>query len=140
MLLLCHKISRNIIKAIPLRPVTNEYMMKPGDKVICINATIDPEKAEEIRKDFEIWITKDKEYTIREILDNSGIVTGVLLDEVHNFPKYFKLLGRYQEPAFAIWRFRKLNYVSQTEALEEEQELVETGVQKRPEKEKGVNK
>src|ERR1700712_5768900 len=86
--------------------------MKPGDKVICINDKIDPEKSEEIRRDFDIWITKDKEYTIREILDNSGIVTGVLLDEVHNFPKFFKLINRFQEPAFAMWRFRKLQYAS----------------------------
>ena len=108
--------------------------MKPGDKVICINATIDPEKSEEIRNDFEIWVVKDKEYTIREILDNSGIVTGVLLDEIHNFPKYFKLIGRNQEPAFAIWRFRKLNYATKTEAAEEELELVEVGTQKQTEK------
>ncbi len=108
--------------------------MKPGDKVICIDATIDAEKSEEIRNDFEIWVVKDKEYTIREILDNSGIVTGVLLDEIHNFPKYFKLIGRSQEPAFAIWRFRKLNYATQTEAVEEEHELVEVGTKKQTEK------
>ncbi|WP_419801673.1 hypothetical protein [Mucilaginibacter sp.] len=112
--------------------------MKPGDKVICVDATIDPEKAEEIAKDFEIWITKDKEYTVREILENNGIVPGLLLEEVHNLPKYFKLLGRYQEPAFATWRFRKLNYATRAEAVEEEQELVEVGVQEKPEKEKGV--
>jgi len=99
--------------------------MKPGDKVICVDASIDPEKAEEIRRDFEIWITKDKEYTIREILENNGIVPGVLLDEVHNFPKYFKLIDRMQEPAFAIWRFRKLNYATRAEAEEEEAELAE---------------
>jgi len=99
--------------------------MKPGDKVICIDASIDAGKSEEIRKDFEIWITKDKEYTIREILDNNGIVPGVLLDEIHNFPKFFKLLGRMQEPAFATWRFRKLNYASKSEAEEHEAELVE---------------
>lgn len=114
--------------------------MKPGDKVICIDATIDPDKAEEIRKDFEIWITKDKEYTVREILDNNGIVPGVLLDEVHNLPKYFKLLNRFQEPAFALWRFRKLNYASKTEAVEEEKELVEVGkgTKKQTEKERGI--
>ena len=101
--------------------------MKPGDKVICVNASIDPEKAEEIRRDFEIWVTKDKEYTIREILDNNGIVPGVLLDEIHNFPKYFKLIDRMQEPAFALWRFRKLNYASQSEEEVREEELVEVG-------------
>jgi len=100
--------------------------MKPGDKVICINDKIDPEKMAEIRQDFEIWITKDKEYTIREILDNNGIVTGLLLEEVHNFPKFFKLINRFQEPAFAQWRFRKLNYASsEAEAVSEDLELVE---------------
>jgi hypothetical protein len=81
---------------------------------------------EEIRQDFEIWITKDKEYTLREILDNNGIVTGVLLEEVHNFPKFFKLINRYQEPAFAIWRFRKLNYATQSQEEVHEEELVHT--------------
>jgi len=100
--------------------------MKPGDKVICINDKIDPEKMAEIRQDFEIWITKDKEYTIREILDNNGIVTGLLLEEVHNFPKFFKLINRFQEPAFAQWRFRKLNYARpEAEAVSEDLELVE---------------
>lgn len=106
--------------------------MKPGDKVICINATIDPEKAEEIRRDFEIWVTKDKEYTIREILDNNGIVTGVLLEEIHNFPKFFKLINRYQEPAFAQWRFRKLNYATTEDAVEHAEELVSVSPQSVP--------
>jgi len=101
--------------------------MKPGDKVICIDASIEPEKSEEIRRDFEIWVTKDKEYTIREILDNNGIVPGILLDEIHNFPKFFKLINRMQEPAFAIWRFRKLNYATAAASEEavNEEELVE---------------
>jgi hypothetical protein len=99
--------------------------MKPGDKVICIDASIDPEKSGEIRRDFEIWVTKDKEYTIREILDNNGIVPGVLLDEIHNFPKFFKLINRMQEPAFAIWRFRKLNYATASKEEAHEEELVE---------------
>jgi hypothetical protein len=103
--------------------------MKPGDKVICIDASIDPDKAEEIKQDFEIWVTKDQEYTIREILENNGIVPGVLLEEVHNFPKYFKLINRFQEPAFAIWRFRKLNYATRQQEEEHEAELVEVGRQ-----------
>ena len=82
--------------------------MKVGDKVLCVNAVIDPNKLEEIKKDFENWITKDEKYTIREVLSNDGIVTGLLLEEVYNFPKFFKLINRFQEPAFATWRFRKL--------------------------------
>lgn len=82
--------------------------MKPGGKVICVDASIDPNKIEEISKDFESWIKKDQEYTIREVLDNDGIVTGILLEEVYNIPKFFKLLNRYQEPAFATWRFREM--------------------------------
>ncbi len=101
--------------------------MRPGDKVVCINDKIDPDKIEEIKQDFEIWITKDKEYTIREILDNNGIVTGILLEEVHNFPKFFKLINRFQEPAFAIWRFRKLNYATSEQAEEVSEELVGVG-------------
>ena len=95
--------------------------------MICIDARIDPAKAEEIKQDFEIWINKDKEYTIREILENYGIVPGLLLDEVHNFPKYFKLLNRFQEPAFALWRFRKLSYATSQQEEEHEAELVEVG-------------
>lgn len=102
--------------------------MRPGDKVVCINDRIDPEKMEEIRRDFEMWITKDKEYTIREILDNNGIVTGLLLEEIHNFPKFFKLINRYQEPAFATWRFRKLNYATGVQEEVQEEELVEAEV------------
>lgn len=109
--------------------------MKPGDKVICIDDKIDADKNEEIRRDFEIWITKGKEYTIREILDNNGIVPGVLLEEVHNFPKFFKLINRFQEPAFATWRFRKLNYNTKpAEALEETEELVEVAPMAAPKK------
>jgi len=45
---------------------------------------------------------------------------------VHNFPKFFKLINRFQEPAFAQWRFRKLNYAATpAEAVSETEELVE---------------
>jgi hypothetical protein len=101
--------------------------MVPGDKVICVDAKIDPDKTAEVARDFEIWVTKDEEYTVRELLDNDGIVTGVLLEEVHNFPKWFKIINRWQEPAFASWRFRKLERASRAnhENIEESLQLVE---------------
>lgn len=79
--------------------------MKKGIKVKCINDLIDLYKQEEIKKDFDNWIKKGVVYTVREVLHNDGIVTGILLEEVYNFPVYFKLLNRVQEPAFAKWRF-----------------------------------
>lgn len=93
--------------------------MRVGDKVVCINDRIDPDKLEEIKNDFENWIVKNEVYTIREILDNDGIVPALLLEEVHNFPKFFKLINRVQEPAFATWRFSKF------EMLKEEMKLVD---------------
>lgn len=98
--------------------------MKPGDKVLCVDDRIDPEKAEEIKRDFEIWVVRDKEYTVREILENDGIVPGILLEEIHNFKKFFKLLNRYQEPAFATWRFRKLASSTTEEELTMLEDLV----------------
>jgi len=87
-------------------------MFNVGDKVVCINDRIEPEKLKEITKDFEHWVEKGEEYTVREILDNDGIVTGILLEEIINFPKRFPLLGhRLQEPAFGEFRFRKKQQV-----------------------------
>lgn len=99
-------------------------MFNIGDKVICINDSIDFDKTDEIRKDIPNWIKKDEEYTVREILDNDGIVTGVLLDEVKNFPKYFHLLDRIQEPGFATWRFRKLQHAKRTVHEYNEEEIL----------------
>lgn len=98
--------------------------MKPNDKIICVNSKIDADKIEEISKDFENWIEKGVEYTVREVLSNDGIVTGILLNEVYNFPKFFKLLNRVQEPAFATWRFRKVN--KSKISLEIKEEIYET--------------
>lgn len=80
--------------------------MKIGNRVICVDDYIQPHMREEIAKDFQQWVTKGKVYTIREILENDGIVPGVLLEEIHNKPLYFaKTINRVQEPAFGIFRF-----------------------------------
>ena len=52
--------------------------------------------------------SKDEKYTIRGFTSNNGIVDGVWLEEIKNDYKFFRLIGRFQEPAFALWRFRKL--------------------------------
>lgn len=93
-----------------------------GQKVICIDDSINPQHFISLTKNFQQWIVKDKVYTIREILHNDDIVTGILLREVKNKEIYIKLIGRIQEPAFADWRFREL----EEEYLEnqEEEEIV----------------
>jgi len=78
-----------------------------GDKIKCIDSSIQPHMVEEVQKDFEMWVRQGAIYTVRGFNENDGIVLGVLLEEIYNFPKYFKLLGRSQEPAFADFRFRK---------------------------------
>lgn len=93
------------------------------NRVICINDTIDPDKLSEVSRDFENWIKKDRIYTIREILDNDGIVDGYLLEEVHNFPKFMRLLGRVQEPAFSTDRFR---IMKEDEVMRRVKERIET--------------
>lgn len=82
--------------------------MQVGSKVICINDSIDAEKLVEISKDVPNWVKKDEIYTIREILDNDDIVTGVLLEEVSNPKLFFKIINKIQEPAFGLFRFREI--------------------------------
>ena len=80
-----------------------------NQKVICIDDYIQPHMREEISRDFQQWVTKGETYTIREILENDGIVEGVLLEEVVNNPIYFsKTIQRVQEPAFSLHRFAEI--------------------------------
>jgi hypothetical protein len=83
-------------------------IFKIGDRVVCIDDKMQPHTTEELKKDIPNWVKENEEYTIRAVLDNKGIVKGVLLEEIKNQPKYFDILGGFQEPAFAEWRFRKL--------------------------------
>ena len=84
-------------------------MFEIGETVICIDASMQTHTIEELSKDVPNWITQDKKYIIRGFHDNDGIVLGVLLEEVVNPIRFFKLINKFQEPAFAVWRFRKLN-------------------------------
>lgn len=94
-----------------------------GDKVVCIDDTMQSHTITELKKNVPNWVKKDEQYTIRNILDNKGIVTGILLEEIHNPVLYFDKIGGFQEPAFAEWRFRKL---AKNEIMEEvEQEVLE---------------
>lgn len=93
-------------------------MFEVGEKVVCIDSSMQPHTVEELKKDMPNWITKGEIYTIRGFTANNGIVDGVWLEEVVNTPKFFRLINRVQEPAFALWRFRKLQYGEEISTLE----------------------
>lgn len=80
--------------------------MKVGSKVICVDDSI--ANVEEFKRDFHNWVKKGDEYHIREIDDNDGLVTSVLLEEIKNPIRYFKTIGRAKESSFRMDRFREI--------------------------------
>lgn len=97
--------------------------MKHGETIICIDDSLQPHTLVEISNDVPNWIKKGQKYTVREIVDNDFVV-GILLEEVANPVKYFKLVNRFQEPAFASWRFRELEESELEESLEKSEDLL----------------
>jgi hypothetical protein len=94
--------------------------MEVGSRVLCTDSSIKASEIFMVSRVYSMWVDKGREYTIRELLDNDGIVTGVLLDEVVNDPIPQELLGgRFQEPAFRVTRFQELNE-DMAESIKEE--------------------
>ena len=86
------------------------WSMKVGSRVLCTDSSIKASEIFMVSMVYDMWVDKGREYTIREVLDNDGIVTGLLLKEVVNDPIPQELLGgRFQEPAFRITRFQELH-------------------------------
>lgn len=84
-------------------------MIQLGTKVICVDDSLkEGLNMEEFHKDFEQWVKKGEEYTIRQINDNNGLVTSVLLEEIKNPIRYFHSINNFQESSFRIDRFREL--------------------------------
>lgn len=83
-------------------------MFEIGERVVCIDDSMQPHTVEELKIDMPNWVKKGEKYIIRGFTSNNGIVDGVWLEEIKNDYKFFKLIDRFQEPAFALWRFRKL--------------------------------
>ena len=95
-------------------------MIEVGDVVVCIDAAKQPHTVEELNRDVPNWVQQDQKYTVRAILDHDFVV-GILLEEIENPVKYFKVVDKFLEPAFAHWRFRKLE--SATVVVEEEMKI-----------------
>jgi hypothetical protein len=96
--------------------------MKVGSRVLCTDSSIKSERSDAVIDLYQMWVRKGVEYTIREVLDNDGIVTGVLLEEIINDPIAQPLLnGRMQEPAFRVTRFQELH--EDTAEVNQQQEV-----------------
>jgi hypothetical protein len=93
--------------------------MRIGQKVVCIDDSIKPGKEAFVRNVYKQWIKEGETYTIRDIIDNDDIVTGILLKEVVNMPIYIHLIDDIQEPAFRMERFKELDEFEEEEELEE---------------------
>lgn len=97
--------------------------MKPGKKVICIDDSIKPGKEDFVKYAFPNWIKEGHVYTVRAIVDNQGIVPGLLLKEIVNPFLYIHLVKTMQEPAFRLDRFKELEEEEKAEDLFNELEL-----------------
>ena len=94
--------------------------MEVGSRVLCTDSSIKASEIFMVSMVYDMWVNKGAEYTIREVLDNDGIVTGVLLAEIVNDPIPQELLGgRFQEPAFRVTRFQEL-HEDMAESIKEE--------------------
>jgi hypothetical protein len=94
-------------------------MFEINEQIVCINASMQAHTIEELSKDVPNWVKQDEKYTVRGFNDNNGIVCGILLEEIVNPVKFFKLINKFQEPAFAEWRFRKLAPSEVTQNVEQ---------------------
>lgn len=82
--------------------------MEIRQKVVCIDDSVKAGQEEFVSKTYKQWVKKDQVYTVRTILDNNEIVTGILLEEIKNSPIYIHLIDDFQEPAFRTTRFKEL--------------------------------
>ena len=102
---MCSIINKNNLNVLNNNQIMEYFEI--GQEVLCISDKKQSHTIEELNNDVPNWIKKGQNYTIREIVDFDFVV-GLLLEEVRNEPKYFKVVNRVTEPTFASWRFRKL--------------------------------
>ena len=94
-------------------------MFNVNDRVVCIDGSMQSHVVEELKKDCPNWIKKNEIYTIRAIIDLDFVI-GVYLEEVHNPPKWFKVVNKFMEPTFRINRFRKIEEITKEISVEQE--------------------
>lgn len=97
--------------------------IKIGDTVICVDSSMQLHTVEELTKNMSSWVTKDKQYVVRDIIDYDFVVA-FLLEGVYNKPRFFSSVKRVAEPGFAHWRFRKLEEAELLQEVEVEENVL----------------
>lgn len=92
-----------------------------GMEVICV----DDKKPKDFNPlHFPNWVKKDSKYIIRSFEDNDGIVLGIRLEGMINPILPIGLVKKWQEGAYATWRFAPglsaFEVEEQTEEVEDE--------------------
>ena len=95
-------------------------MFNVNDRVVCVDASMLVHTVEELTRDVPNWVKEGQQYTIRGFADHDFVV-GVYLEELHNPPRWFKLVNRFIEPAFRTDRFRKLEETTIEISIEQEE-------------------
>ena len=95
-------------------------MFKVGEKVICIDDSPNPARA-----DFTQWVVEGEIYTVRSIEGSWTGVKRVLLEELRNPKKYFNTIMGVLEVGFSHKRFVSYeDYImGNVEEVEEEIEI-----------------
>ena len=97
-------------------------MFDKGDRVVCVDASMLTHTVEELTRDVPNWVKQGQQYIIRGFADHDFVV-GVYLEELHNPPRWFKLVNRFIEPAFRTDRFRKLEETEIEISIEQEETI-----------------
>lgn len=95
-------------------------MLSIGDKVVCIDSSMISYTVAELTRDVPNWVKEGQQYIIRNFADHDFVV-GVYLEEIHNPPKWFNLVGGFVEPAFKESRFRKLEETKREISIKQEE-------------------
>lgn len=81
--------------------------MEVGSRVVCVDSSKSPHTVEELNVDVPNWVRDGQMYTVRQIVEHDFGAVGVLLEEIRNPIRYFKIVDMAMEPMFAVWRFRE---------------------------------
>jgi hypothetical protein len=74
-------------------------MFNVGDKVVCVDSSMQLHTVEELRRDVPNWVKQGQQYTIRDIVDSDFVVgetirsnssgSSAIIESIINFDSYY---------------------------------------------------